>query len=123
MNLKEIVKAYNNLIETYWNIEFGKRFGEIIVEAVRDVIPDIKYDFDHFDAGPERVCFFAESHEADNIGLDNIKALFDDVIEDFISKELGIELHFSIDCPYGIGLTAEEAEEIRRRLRKLIEEG
>lgn len=105
------MKMVNDYLEAIRRAqEAGEKLGELICETVKDIIPDIEFSLGWAEAGVDTLCFHSKS-----------KKKWREVPFDTVLREVFPELQFHIDTPYGVYLSQEEAEEIRKRLKALRE--
>ena len=125
MNFRELCEEYRDSIIKARKAQ--SKLGELIANTLKDIIPDIEYALGwNIDTLYFRSDLFASRKD------DNEHIPLDELIDDFIysdilgqskQEQLGkYDRVFFIDCMKGIYLTDEEAEEIRKRLNKLLEE-
>ncbi|RLE79464.1 MAG: hypothetical protein DRJ52_08355 [Thermoprotei archaeon] len=122
--------------------QLGEEIARTIAEAVKPVIPDIKYSVGWAEAGVDTLCFYSDSMDVTKRGrylaeefAKSKKSLHDalrEAAEKFAEKyvyfedvvtEIFPKLKGYIDCPYGIHLTYSEAEEVRKLLKQLRGDG
>lgn len=106
-----------DLINSYWHFFHGVEIyacalGTYLVELVKPVIPDIRfafspYDFE-YDTESIPIHFRSESHDQIPSADTNVE------LNDILEEELGVELN----CCYGVTLKQDEAEKIRKIIRK-----
>lgn len=97
--------------------EATEEIGRSLENLLKDILPDIFARAGWEENGPETLCIFAPSHSLENflgkrIGEDGLISL------DSLLREEMPEI-YNVECPFGVYLDKEEAEEVRARLRKL----
>jgi len=92
----------------------GRELAEMICEIIRPIIPDIDWSLGWAEAGIDTICFWSESRKNPRQweeGMRFLDAVLSEVFE-------GIDF----DCPFGVWITEEEAEEIKRMLKEVRDE-
>jgi hypothetical protein len=97
--------------------EATEEIGRALENLLKDILPDIFARAGWEENGPETLCIFAPSHSLEKflgkrIGEDGLVSL------DGLLREEIPEI-YNVECPFGVYLDKEEAEEVRARLRKL----
>ena len=111
MKFLELVEEFKKKIEEVENL--GKRIGKILCDALRPIIPDITYSLGWYEAGIDTICLWSDSRSI------SAKRAMEDIPLHSIIRETLPELHYYLDMPYGIYLSKDEAEEVRRILSNL----
>lgn len=91
--------------------ELGEEIGQSICDALKPIIPDLDYSVGWTEAGVDTICFWSKSHQ-------KIRSKFDKSLEYLIEKVFP-ELEGYIETPFGVILSAKEAEEAFKLLTKL----
>jgi len=109
-----ILEAIEKYIEAIRKTEeWGNIVGQMLVDALSPIIPDIEYSLGWAEAGVDTICLWSEKYKALNVA--------DRGTEDLISivEEVFPELTWRIDCPFGILLLPDVAEKVREVLEGL----
>ena len=107
MNINETIKDYLGSLQ---KAEIsGRIIGEKICDAVREIIPDIKFSLGWEEAGIDTICFYSKEFSSRIEGKHF----------DWIVGEVFPELEFHVDAPFGIRLTNEEAKLVKKKLEEL----
>jgi len=94
---------------------FGEKVAKTIVEALRQIIPDLEWSLGWAEAGIDTICFYSSSRDISKIGLKEVEKY---VRLEVVIVEVFPELEFHIDTPYGVYLKKNEVE----KAKKLLEE-
>lgn len=119
------------LIQQFWRAcselrALNKAIGQAIVDALRDIIPDLEHSVGWAEAGVDTICFFSKSRSYTAIPEDNPRSagyvdLTDIIVEiDDTCFDSANRLCFMIDTPFGVYLKKHEAEMARQRLLRLF---
>jgi len=97
--------------------EATEEIGRALEKLLKDILPDIFVRAGWEESGPETLCIFAPSHSLEKflgkrIGKDGLVSL------DTLLREEMPEI-YNVECPFGVYVDREKAEEVRMRLRKL----
>jgi len=116
-----ILEAIEKYIEAIRKTEeWGNVVGQMLVDALSPIIPDIEYSLGWAEAGIDTICLWSEKYKAVNVDLENWEELkgLGGIIEEVFS-----DLAWRIDCPFGVWLPADVAERVREALERLKEKG
>jgi len=126
-NIVEQIRQANKLLYEYVSIAVS------IAQQITDVVKkatgiELTWSLGWEEAGLETICFELEDAELKRRKNEELKALknkgesgyvsFTDVLYEVFEGMRKSFLQF--DCPFGVPLTIEEAEKIRKALKKLI---
>jgi len=115
MKIKELVDMYVELIDCMEKV--AKELGETLVHILKPIIPDIRYSVGWAEAGADVVCLWSESRDVNKVSCEDVsKGKYVSLRQVIVS--VIPELRGHIDCPYGIYITPEEAEKIRKILKE-----
>lgn len=113
-----ILEAIEKYVEAIRRTEeWGNIVGQMLVDALRPVIPDIEYSLGWAEAGIDTICLWSEKYKALNV----VDKEAEDLV--LIVKEVFPELVWRIDCPFGILLPPDVAERVREALEELKRKG
>ena len=108
--LDKMFEEYNEICNQA--IEKAKDIGDYLVSKLKPVIPDLTYSVAWQEEGVNIICFYSNSHSS-IIREDTKYYYFPCIITDIIPKAL-----YHIDDPFGIHLTEEEAEKVKKILKE-----
>jgi hypothetical protein len=119
-NIKELADEY--IKSCKYTEKIANQIAQMIVEACKPIIKDMKYSIGWQEAGIDTICFYSETHIIKPSEIRSIeeKIRFIEVIQETF-PELS-ELWAHIDTPWGFWLTKEEAEQIKQLLLKEIKQ-
>ena len=115
MKMKELVCECDTLLRRY-EARMTK-FGRTIVNVLKDIIPDLSFSLGWTEQGIDVICFWADERFYDTTRPESLPQIIDEFVNQVVPDKF-----FEISAPWGVWVTKEEAEEIRKRLRKLFEE-
>lgn len=102
----------------------NNEIGELIVWALRDIIPDLKHSAG-WEPGVDTVCFFSKSRSASAISDSVSEHRYVDLVQlllkidnSYFNNELQAGLIF--ETPFGVYLKPKEAKQARQRLLELF---
>jgi len=107
---KEYVEACK-LVE-----ERGEKLAKALAEVIKEVVPDIEWSLGWAEAGADTICFYSDSRCAMSISLKEL-GKYEPLSS--VVKEVFPELVCHVDDPFGVYLTKEEAEKLRKLLREV----
>jgi len=117
MSKNSITDLIKNYLEAIKETEkHGRKIGQMLVKALKPIIPDIDYSLGWAEAGVDTICLWSKKHEA--IRVADEKAIH---LTEIIEEVFGEELRWHIDCPFGIWLLPEEARKVKEVLKRLKE--
>jgi len=108
-----------DLIENYLKAiketsKYGQKIGQILVETLKPILPDIEYSLGWAEAGVDTICLWSEEYEAVNLPDEETISL-----SEVIREVFGEEFYWYIDCPFGIWLPLDTAEKVKKVLEEL----
>ena len=130
MKIEDMIKKYVESCRSA--VRYGEQIAEFLADIIRNVVSDIDWSVGWYEAGINTICFYSKSKDVwivskmtrklqEETGKDYIECSETVLREKVVRLEDVIymvfpELKFHIECPYGVYLTKEEAE----RLKKLL---
>ena len=114
MSLKSLVKKYLKSLQEVK--KHGEEVCNVLVKNLREVIPDLECTLGWSEAGVDTICLWSDARDVRTLGIERAFKMkrLGKIIEDEMP-----ELRGHLDTPYGVYVTDEEAERIRRILRKI----
>ena len=111
---REVIEDYIDAVGRL--VDVGSELCSELVRMLKPVIEDIKCTLGWEEAGYDTVCLWSDSKHPASEERNGRNIRLIDVIEDMIP-----ELKYHIDAPFGIYINENEAEEVRKRLKKWLE--
>jgi len=112
-----ILEAIEKYIEAIRKTEeWGNIVGQMLVDALSTIIPDIEYSLGWAEAGVDTICFWSETYKVGNVDLERLEE--QERLADIIG-EIFDGLTWHVDCPSGVWLPPDVAERVRKALEEL----
>jgi len=112
-----ITKAIEEYLEAIKETEkHGRKIAQMLVKALKPIIPDIDYSLGWAEAGVDTICLWSKKREA--IRVADEKAIH---LTEVVEEVFGEEFRWHIDCPFGIWLPPKKAKEVKEVLKRLKE--
>ena len=115
MILEAIEKYIEAIRETE---EWGNIVGQMLVDALSPIIPDIEYSLGWAEAGIDTICLWSKRYEDEDLEKWEEQEGLDDIIGKIFD-----DLTWHVDCPFGIWLPPDVAKEVREVLEELKRRG
>jgi len=113
-----ITKAIEEYLEAIKETEkHGRKIAQMLVKALKPIIPDIDYSLGWAEAGVDTICLWSKKYEA--IKVADEKAIH---LTEVIEEVFGEEFRWHIDCPFGIWLSSDTVKKVRETLERLKRE-
>ena len=111
-SITDLIENYLKAIEE--TSKYGQKIGQILVETLKPIFPDIEYSLGWAEAGVDTICLWSEKREIANV-LDEEAISLREIVEEVFGEEF--YQHF--DCPFGIWLSPDTAKKVKKALEKL----
>ena len=113
-------ESFTDLVEEYIETrkkleELVNRIGRVLVENLREVIPDISYSVGWYESGVETLALYADSHSM-TVPIEDLGTGRYTPLERII---MGMFPGLIVETPYGIWLDGEEKEKVIEILKRL----
>lgn len=112
MQFEDLLKQANKKLKEAKKL--NEKIADILINELKDIIPDLKYTIGWAEAGIETICLYSD--EFKYRFLVNEYTFLDWTIEEALPE---FKKTLSIQSPFGIRITKEEAEKIKEKLKKL----
>ena len=116
-----VLEAIEKYIEAIRKTEeWGNIVGQMLVDTLSPIIPDIEYSLGWAEAGVDTICLWSERYKVGNVDLERLEE--QERLADIIG-EIFDGLAWHVDCPFGVWLPPDVAKEVREVLEELKRKG